>query len=67
MPDPRFFDTGDPLSLEDLVRLTIYVTDLDDYRRELPAVGEAWRRVLGHVYPCVALVQVWATATMSAK
>lgn len=45
-------------SPEHLVRLTIYVTSLEDYRRGLPAVGEAWRRVLGHVYPCVALLEV---------
>jgi enamine deaminase RidA (YjgF/YER057c/UK114 family) len=43
---------------EHLVRLTIYLTRLDDYRESLPAVGDAWRRVLGRVYPCVALVEV---------
>lgn len=43
---------------EHLVRLTIYVTRLDDYRTRLAEAGEAWRRVLGRVYPCVALVEV---------
>jgi enamine deaminase RidA (YjgF/YER057c/UK114 family) len=43
---------------EDLVRLTIYVTDLADYRRDPEAVGAAWRRALGRVYPCVALLEV---------
>ena len=43
---------------EHLVRLTIYVTSLQDYRDGIASVGEAWRRVLGRVYPCVALLEV---------
>jgi enamine deaminase RidA (YjgF/YER057c/UK114 family) len=42
----------------DLVRLTIYVTRLDDYRTAIKEVGEAWRRVLGGVYPAMALLEV---------
>ena len=43
---------------EHLVRLTVYVTSLSDYRDGLAGVGEAWRRVMGRVYPCMALVEV---------
>jgi enamine deaminase RidA (YjgF/YER057c/UK114 family) len=42
----------------DLVKMTIYVTDLDGYRRSLPAVGAAWRERLGKHYPAMALVGV---------
>ncbi len=42
----------------DLVRLTVYVRDLGDYRAHLAQVGETWRNVVGRVYPCMALVEV---------
>src|SRR5205085_583139 len=34
-----------------IVSLTIYVTDREQYVAELPAVGEAYRRVMGGHYP----------------
>lgn len=43
---------------EDLARLTIYVTDLVEYRASRRAIGEAWRGRLGRFYPAVALVEV---------
>ena len=43
---------------ESLGRLTLYVTDREEYRRELVAVGEAYRRVMGRHYPAMALVEV---------
>jgi enamine deaminase RidA (YjgF/YER057c/UK114 family) len=43
---------------EHLVRVTIYVTDKTVYRGSTRAIGEAWRRVLGAVYPAMSLVQV---------
>jgi enamine deaminase RidA (YjgF/YER057c/UK114 family) len=42
----------------DLARLTIYVTDLPDYRASRKALGEAWRARLGKHYPAVSLVAV---------
>ena len=45
---------------EHLVRVTVYVTEKAPYRRELAAVGAAWRRVLGRVYPAMTLVEVAA-------
>lgn len=43
---------------EHLVRVTIYVTDKTVYRASTRAIGEAWRRVIGAVYPAMSLVQV---------
>ena len=43
---------------EHLVRVTIYVTDKTVYRENTRAIGEAWRRVLGPVFPAMSLVQV---------
>ena len=43
---------------EDLVRLTVYVTDLAEYRASLQALGEGWRARFGKHYPAMALVQV---------
>lgn len=45
---------------EHIVRLTCYATDREAYLAALPGVGEAWRRVMGRHFPCMALVQVAA-------
>ena len=42
----------------DIVRMTIFVTDLEAYRTRLPDIGDAWRRVMGRHYPVMALIQV---------
>lgn len=42
----------------DIARLTVYVTDKSEYGRELKAIGEAYRAVLGRHYPAMALVEV---------
>jgi enamine deaminase RidA (YjgF/YER057c/UK114 family) len=41
-----------------LVRLTWYVTDIEDYLAHLRPLGLAYRDVLGPHYPAMALVQV---------
>ncbi len=41
-----------------IVKLTIYVTDLDAYRSSLGAIGEVWRRRMGKHFPAMALVGV---------
>ena len=46
---------GEP---SDLVRLTVYVTDLEAYNGSLKEIGAAWKRLVGRHYPCMALVQV---------
>lgn len=43
---------------DDIVRLTMYVTDKQLYLSNLRAVGAAYRECLGRHYPAMALVQV---------
>jgi enamine deaminase RidA (YjgF/YER057c/UK114 family) len=45
---------------EHLVRMTVYVTDIDAYRNGLREVGRVWRARLGKNFPAMALVQVVA-------
>jgi enamine deaminase RidA (YjgF/YER057c/UK114 family) len=46
--------------MDEICRLTIYVTDRRLYELELRAVGEAYRRVVGRHFPAMALVEVAA-------
>ncbi len=50
-----------------LVRLTWYVTDRREYLAARPAIGEAYRRVLGRHYPTMTLVEVAALLEDGAK
>lgn len=43
---------------EHVVRMTIYVIDKHAYLADQPAVGAAYREVMGRHYPAMALVQV---------
>jgi creatinine amidohydrolase len=43
---------------DDIARLTMYVTSMDDYRTSRPALADVWRRHMGRHYPAMALVQV---------
>jgi len=45
---------------EDTVKLTYYVTRLDEYKQSLPALGAAYREVFGRHYPATTLVAVSA-------
>jgi len=42
----------------DVVRMTVYCVDVDEYRAAREAVGRAWRAVMGQHFPCMALLQV---------
>jgi enamine deaminase RidA (YjgF/YER057c/UK114 family) len=42
----------------DTVKLTYYVTDLEAYKNNLPAIGAAYREVFGRHYPATTLVEV---------
>jgi enamine deaminase RidA (YjgF/YER057c/UK114 family) len=42
----------------DLGRMTVFVTDMDLYRRSLKALGLAWKARMGRHYPAMALVEV---------
>jgi enamine deaminase RidA (YjgF/YER057c/UK114 family) len=44
----------------DLVKLTLYVTDVGAYRAARPALGAVWRGRLGRHYPAMALLGVAA-------
>ncbi|MBK5257610.1 MAG: RidA family protein [Vicinamibacteria bacterium] len=48
---------GEP---QDVGRMTIYVTDIDLYRRCRKALGGTWRSRMGSHYPAMALVEVKA-------
>ncbi len=43
---------------EHLVRLTWYVTDKRRYLAELAEIGQAYREVIGRVFPAMALIPV---------
>jgi enamine deaminase RidA (YjgF/YER057c/UK114 family) len=42
----------------DIVRMTVFVTDLDAYRDNLRALGPVWKLHLGRWYPAMSLVGV---------
>ena len=52
---------------EHLVRLTWFVTNLDEYRAELKELGAAYRDVIGRHYPPMSVVQVVALVEQGAK
>lgn len=41
---------------EDLVSLTIFITDRGEYLSSLPAMGEGYRRLMGRHYPSMACI-----------
>ena len=52
---------------DQLVSLTVYVVDMDDYRRHAAALGQVWRRLAGRDYPAMAAVGVarlWDAAAL---
>lgn len=40
----------------DLARVTVYATDVADYRARARELGEIWRRLAGRDYPAMAVV-----------
>ena len=42
----------------DVARMTVYVTDVTQYRANLKALGEAWRERFDRHYPAMALLEV---------
>lgn len=45
-------------TLQDVVKLTIYILDRDDYRAKGKAIGQVYREYFGRHYPSMALVEV---------
>jgi len=52
---------------EHLVRLTWFVTSLDEYRAEVKDIGAAYRDVIGRHYPPMSVVQVVSLVEQGAK
>ncbi|MEV4944812.1 RidA family protein [Streptomyces sp. NPDC053755] len=42
----------------DLARVTVYATDVADYRRHAHELGRVWRRLAGRDYPAMAVIGV---------
>ena len=47
---------------EQVVRMTWYVINMTEYRASLPALGEAYRDVMGRNFPTMTLVEVKSLA-----
>lgn len=43
---------------DQLASLTIYATDIPDYRTHAKEIGAVWRRLAGEQYPAMALIGV---------
>jgi enamine deaminase RidA (YjgF/YER057c/UK114 family) len=46
---------GEP---SDLVSLTVYIVDMDDYKAHAREIGAVWRRLVGSEYPAMAGIGV---------
>lgn len=44
--------------VSDIARMTVYVTDIHDYRRSVPELGPIWKRTMGRHFPAMAVVAV---------
>ncbi|SBT93821.1 Enamine deaminase RidA, house cleaning of reactive enamine intermediates, YjgF/YER057c/UK114 family [Streptomyces sp. DI166] len=42
----------------DLARVTVYATDIEEYRAHARELGAVWRRLAGRDYPAMAVVEV---------
>ena len=45
-------------TMQDIVKMTIFVSDRDNYRANLPALGKAHRAFFGSYYPATALLEI---------
>ena len=52
---------------EHIVRMTCYVTDVDEYRLGLSEIGAAWRDLIGRHFPAMAVIGVSALVEPKAK
>jgi enamine deaminase RidA (YjgF/YER057c/UK114 family) len=50
-----------------IVRLTCYVTSIDEYLEGAKEIGAAWREIMGRHYPAMALVEVVRLVERDAK
>lgn len=54
-------------SVDQIARLTIYVTDKTEYLSDLSGVGRVYRNVMGKHFPAMALVEVGGLVEPEAK
>lgn len=54
-------------SPDHIVRLTWYVTDVEEYQANLRPLGQAYREIFGQHYPAMAVVQVVRLVERAAK
>jgi enamine deaminase RidA (YjgF/YER057c/UK114 family) len=50
-----------------LASVTVYVTDMDDYRAHSREIGQVWRRLAGRDYPAMAgigVARLWDSAAL---
>ena len=52
---------------EHIVRMTWYITEIDEYRSSLAAIGTVYRELIGKHFPTMAVVQVSALVEPQAK
>jgi enamine deaminase RidA (YjgF/YER057c/UK114 family) len=52
---------------EHIVRMTWYVTSVEEYRSSLAEIGAAWRELMGRNYPAMAVVEVRGLVEPAAK
>ena len=50
-----------------IVRLTCYVTSIDEYLEGAKEIGASWREIIGKHYPAMALVEVVRLVERDAK
>ena len=50
-----------------IVRLTCYVTSIDEYLESAREIGASWREIMGKHYPAMALVEVARLVERDAK
>ena len=50
-----------------IMRLTCYVTSIEEYLDSAKEVGAAWREIMGNHYPAMALVEVVRLVELEAK
>jgi enamine deaminase RidA (YjgF/YER057c/UK114 family) len=48
------------LDVSDVVKLTIHVTDVAAYRKQLADIGKVWQEIFGRFYPAMTLLGVSA-------
>jgi enamine deaminase RidA (YjgF/YER057c/UK114 family) len=57
----------DGVGPENIVRMTWFVVDIEEYRRGLAEIGAVYKEVIGRNFPAMAVVQVGALVEPAAR